>query len=221
MTVEQVQAAAVKYLTPSNRTIGWFEPAAHGVMALNPRRVVLRQRRHRHRQVQSHHAGGEHAGWRAHRRLCRSARSRRHRGAVRARARSRHRDAVRGGDRRRSRRPRRVAVGRGRPPPDGDRRDLPDGGFSRPVLALAADMARHPRFADEEIATRRENLITSIRQEEDNPASMAGGCVHAGALRRSPLRAQGARHHRRASKRSAARIWCGSTRRASTRRRSR
>jgi len=42
------------------------------------------------------------------------------------------------------------------------------------VLSLAADVARHPRFADEEIATRRENLITSIRQEEDNPASMAG-----------------------------------------------
>ena len=41
------------------------------------------------------------------------------------------------------------------------------------VLALAADIARHPRFADEEIETRRDNLITSIRQEEDNPASMA------------------------------------------------
>ena len=26
VTVEQVQAAAAKYLTPSNRTIGWFEP---------------------------------------------------------------------------------------------------------------------------------------------------------------------------------------------------
>ena len=26
VTIEQVQAAAVKYLTPSNRTIGWFEP---------------------------------------------------------------------------------------------------------------------------------------------------------------------------------------------------
>ncbi len=43
-----------------------------------------------------------------------------------------------------------------------------------PVLALVADVARHPRFADEEITTRRESLITSIRQEEDNPASMAG-----------------------------------------------
>jgi len=42
-----------------------------------------------------------------------------------------------------------------------------------PVLALAADVARHPRFADEEIETRRDNLITSIRQEEDNPAAMA------------------------------------------------
>lgn len=42
------------------------------------------------------------------------------------------------------------------------------------VLALVADVARHPRFADDEIATRRDNLITSIRQELDNPASVAG-----------------------------------------------
>jgi zinc protease len=41
------------------------------------------------------------------------------------------------------------------------------------VLALAADVARHPRFDDQEIETRRDNLITSIRQEEDNPAAMA------------------------------------------------
>jgi len=41
------------------------------------------------------------------------------------------------------------------------------------VLSLTADVARHPRFADTEIATRRENLITSIRQAEDDPASMA------------------------------------------------
>ena len=43
-----------------------------------------------------------------------------------------------------------------------------------PVLALVADVARHPRFADSEIETRRDVLITSIRQEEDNPASVAG-----------------------------------------------
>ena len=43
-----------------------------------------------------------------------------------------------------------------------------------PVLTLVADVARHPGFADKEIATRRESLITSIRQEEDNPATMAG-----------------------------------------------
>jgi zinc protease len=43
-----------------------------------------------------------------------------------------------------------------------------------PVLALVADVARHPAFADKEIATRKETLITSIRQEEDNPATMAG-----------------------------------------------
>lgn len=42
-----------------------------------------------------------------------------------------------------------------------------------PVLSLVADVARHPAFAESEIATRRENLITTIRQEEDNPASVA------------------------------------------------
>lgn len=43
-----------------------------------------------------------------------------------------------------------------------------------PVLSLVADVARHPRFAEAEITTRRDTLITAIRQEEDNPASMAG-----------------------------------------------
>ncbi len=42
-----------------------------------------------------------------------------------------------------------------------------------PVLTLVADVARHPGFPEKEIATRREQLITSIRQEEDNPATMA------------------------------------------------
>jgi len=42
-----------------------------------------------------------------------------------------------------------------------------------PVLSLVADVARHPRFADEEIATRRETLITTIRQSDDDPASRA------------------------------------------------
>jgi zinc protease len=41
------------------------------------------------------------------------------------------------------------------------------------VLSLVADVSRHPRFADAEIVTRKETLITSIRQEEDNPASVA------------------------------------------------
>jgi zinc protease len=50
-----------------------------------------------------------------------------------------------------------------------------------PVLALAADIARHPAFPDTEITTRRLELITSIRQEEDNPASMAMDAL-AGAL---------------------------------------
>jgi zinc protease len=41
------------------------------------------------------------------------------------------------------------------------------------VLTLAADIARHPAFADSEVNTRRADLITSIRQDEDNPAPMA------------------------------------------------
>jgi zinc protease len=41
------------------------------------------------------------------------------------------------------------------------------------VLALAADIARHPAFPENEVATRRADLITSIRQEQDDPAAMA------------------------------------------------
>ncbi len=42
------------------------------------------------------------------------------------------------------------------------------------VLALVSDVVRHPAFKDSEIATRKDTLITLIRQEEDNPATMAG-----------------------------------------------
>jgi zinc protease len=42
-----------------------------------------------------------------------------------------------------------------------------------PVLDLVVDMLRHPAFPEAEVQTRRADLITSIRQEEDNPASMA------------------------------------------------
>ena len=41
------------------------------------------------------------------------------------------------------------------------------------VLALASDVARHPAFDDAEVNTRRADLISSIRQDEDNPAPMA------------------------------------------------
>ena len=41
------------------------------------------------------------------------------------------------------------------------------------VLTLVADMARRPVFPAQEVATRRAELITSIRQEEDDPAAMA------------------------------------------------
>ncbi|MDP3717828.1 MAG: pitrilysin family protein [Acidobacteriota bacterium] len=41
------------------------------------------------------------------------------------------------------------------------------------VLTLAADIARHPAFPDDEVNTRRADLITAIRQAEDDPAPMA------------------------------------------------
>lgn len=41
------------------------------------------------------------------------------------------------------------------------------------VLDLIVDMLRHPAFPEPEVQTRRADLITSIRQEEDNPEPMA------------------------------------------------
>ena len=41
------------------------------------------------------------------------------------------------------------------------------------VLALVADVVRHPAFPDAEVATRRADLISSIRKEQDNPAQVA------------------------------------------------
>src|SRR5215510_4004480 len=38
-----------------------------------------------------------------------------------------------------------------------------------PVLALLADVVMCPSFPDDEIATRKGEVITSIRQDEDNP----------------------------------------------------
>jgi zinc protease len=51
--------------------------------------------------------------------------------------------------------------------------DLPD------VLALVADIAMNPVFPDEEAATKRGEVVTLIRQDEDNPAVMATeGLLH-------------------------------------------
>ena len=41
------------------------------------------------------------------------------------------------------------------------------------VLALVADVVRHPAFPEAEVTTRRADLISSIRKEQDNPAQMA------------------------------------------------
>lgn len=41
------------------------------------------------------------------------------------------------------------------------------------VLGLIADIVMHPVFPDEEVATKRGEVITVVRQDEDNPAVMA------------------------------------------------
>ena len=41
------------------------------------------------------------------------------------------------------------------------------------LLALVVDVARRPIFPDQEIAKRRAEMITSLRQDEDNPAKRA------------------------------------------------
>jgi zinc protease len=41
------------------------------------------------------------------------------------------------------------------------------------VLGIVADILRHPAFPDDQVATRRQEIVTLIRQDEDNPAAMA------------------------------------------------
>ena len=41
------------------------------------------------------------------------------------------------------------------------------------MLALVGDVVRNPVFPEDEIATRRGEIVTSIRQDEDNPAVVA------------------------------------------------
>ena len=41
------------------------------------------------------------------------------------------------------------------------------------VLTLLADIVMHPVFPDEEVATKRREVVTLIHQDEDNPAVMA------------------------------------------------
>jgi zinc protease len=42
-----------------------------------------------------------------------------------------------------------------------------------PILATLADIVMHPVFPDREVETRRGEIVTMIRQDEDNPAAMA------------------------------------------------
>jgi zinc protease len=41
------------------------------------------------------------------------------------------------------------------------------------MLALVADIVRHPSFPETEAETRRGEIVTAIRQDEDSPATMA------------------------------------------------
>src|SRR5262249_48495889 len=42
-----------------------------------------------------------------------------------------------------------------------------------PILETIADIVMHPAFPDREVETRRGEIVTMIRQDEDNPAAMA------------------------------------------------
>jgi zinc protease len=42
-----------------------------------------------------------------------------------------------------------------------------------PIVTLLADIVRHPMFPDDEVETRRGEIVTLIRQDEDNPAAVA------------------------------------------------
>jgi zinc protease len=41
------------------------------------------------------------------------------------------------------------------------------------ILALVADIVLHPAFPDDEVATRRGEIVTMLRQDEDSPATTA------------------------------------------------
>ena len=46
------------------------------------------------------------------------------------------------------------------------------------MLSLVLDVARHPTFPEDELAKRRAETITAIRQDEDNPAVRAVHCFY-------------------------------------------
>ena len=182
VTLDQVAAVAARRLAPANRTIGWFAQPQHD--RRDDHRPAARSR-----AVRARCSPTASSSSRSRRR--RRRRSRIHasiragsvfdppgssgRGAFRvADDRPRHRDADRRSDRRGARQPRRVAVRRGQPPRDVARR--------APAWSRTSSRARAPRrhrrctrrFPTDEVETRRGEIITLIRQDEDNPAAVAG-----------------------------------------------
>ena len=55
------------------------------------------------------------------------------------------------------------------------------------VLGLMGDMACHPAFPEAEVATRRAELVTTIRQDEDQPAAMSVDAFMRALYGRHPL----------------------------------
>ena len=52
------------------------------------------------------------------------------------------------------------------------------------VLATLSDIVRDPTFPEGDVQTKRGEIITIIRQDEDNPAAVSGEALLASLLRR-------------------------------------
>ena len=97
-------------------------------------------------------------------------------------------------DRRRARRPRRLALRVRRPASDHGQRHVPGRGLRAGLAHRRRHRSRSRSFADREVDTRRAELLTTILQDEDDPAAVAVERLMPRLYRASSLRPQGARH---------------------------
>ena len=87
------------------------------------------------------------------------------------------------------------------------------------ILALVGDIAMQPAFPAAEIETRRGEIVTLLRQDQDNPGDRGDGSADAVALRRDArLRASACEARSRPSSASHALICRGSIAAVSPRR---